>query len=346
MPRPSHGRLCGRRGPRSLLLPTWAIPIGMLENPKGVPMKHRRQQCGPPGCSVRGRPCEPLRRSWRNRISHHQGRNRVILTSDAHTQIDARNHPSCHRRLSTIQTSDRRPDCRTSCDAPRWSYRASRHARSPNRQTSEDQCSRPKAHEGRPTAALGQDPRRSRIAVIGRHAGAHKTETQAECCWQGRNRRRIEETVGSEEGGGAEIVTTRGRESHCEEGSGEGYQESYREEATKEESKSFRTASNVHGPVDRGPAAIHLLQHLKTRTDTAHRSGPTTMAGWQAATSQASFQPLRWLSTRPRCAPWNTHMHPAGRVSSWCFKACSEGCRVTGLQKAPTCWEQLASSPP
>ena len=158
---------------RSPQLPRCPIPIGMLENPKGVPMKHRRQQCGPPGCSVRGRPCEPLRRSWRNRISHHQGRNRVILTSDAHTQIDARNHPSCHRRLSTIQTSDRRPDCRTSCDAARWPYRASRHAGSPNRQTSEDQCSRTEADEGRPTAALGQDPRRSRIAVIGRHAGTH-----------------------------------------------------------------------------------------------------------------------------------------------------------------------------
>jgi len=56
---------------------------------------------------------------------------------------------------------------------------------------------------------------------IASRSGRCQTEAEAQRRWQGRNRRRFEETVGGETGGSEEGGTRRDKEGGCEEGCSE-----------------------------------------------------------------------------------------------------------------------------
>ena len=82
------------------------------------------------------------------------------------------------------------------------------------------------------------------------HARTRKAETQAECSRQGRNRRRVEETLGGEESGSGEGSTNRRQKDRCKESrSGEGGCE----EVAEEDGEGSCSGCSGYGLVGRWP---------------------------------------------------------------------------------------------
>ena len=95
---------------------------------------------------------------------------------------------------------------------------------------------------------MGQDPWRGCVASA-RRTGTVKAEAKTEQGWQGRNRRRFEDTLGGKEGGCGEDGTRqqegRWQEGGGEEGTRKGGEESWREGIAEESGgEGFRVQSD------------------------------------------------------------------------------------------------------
>ena len=156
-------------------------------------------------------------------------------------------------------------------------------------------CRRTSPDGSRTAEAVGSDQRDNRVAVIASYAGTRKTETQAECRWQGQHRGGIAEEAGSEEGGGTSGGEEIGGKGRSGEKGGEEvcHQESDKESSGKEGGEGTGTDRTRHSvnaryatgyPYGRHPTSTRCgvsdLRRFPLRCP-IHQSEMFRETGWQ-----------------------------------------------------------------